>query len=102
MGKRENKIESYLQQQILTLGGDTRKFVSPGHVGVPDQIVMIKGIVWFVETKTVDGRLSSAQYREQNRLHALGMRVTTVWSKQEVDKFIIEVMHATGLMPPVY
>jgi len=55
MGTRENKIETYLRDQIKSLGGDTRKWVSPGRDGVPDQIVILNNVVWFVEAKTSDG-----------------------------------------------
>lgn len=102
MGKRENRVESYLQDQVLKVGGDTRKFTSPGHAGVPDQIVMVKSEVWFVETKSKDGTLSSNQEREHIRLRNLGMKVRTVYTVPMVDEFIMEVLHATGQFPRLY
>lgn len=88
MGVRENKVEKYLDAGVTALGGVTRKWVSPGRDGVPDRIVIIKGAVWFVEVKTVDGRLSTAQTREQCRLVSHGAHVTTVCGEEGVDAFI--------------
>ena len=92
MGKRENKVETYLRDQFKLLGGDTRKWVSPGRDGVPDQLCFLIGEVWLVEVKTVDGELSPAQIREHKRLCALGMRVRTVWGNAGVNHFMNEVM----------
>ena len=92
MGKRENTVETYLKECVQATGGDTRKWVSPGRSGVPDQIVMIEGEVWFVECKTVDGAYEPGQEREHQRLRDLGMRVRTVWGKQGVDNFMREVL----------
>lgn len=88
MGVRENKIETYLNEEIEKIGGITRKWVCPGRNGVPDRIVIINEIVWFVETKTPDGILSPAQIREQNRLLKLSMHVSNLYSKKDIDYFI--------------
>jgi len=88
MGKRENKVETYLNEQVELIGGITRKWVSPGRDGVPDRIAIVRGSVWFVEVKTIDGRLSFAQLREHDRLHKAGANVTTVYGHAEVDEFI--------------
>lgn len=88
MGYRENKVETYLRDEVKLLGGDTRKWVSPGCAGVPDQIVILNGDIVFVEVKTTDGALSSAQEREHVRLRKLGAMVVTVFGKHGVDKFI--------------
>ena len=88
MGVRENKVETYLKDEVKKLGGRTRKWVSPGVDGVPDQIIIVQGRVIFVEVKTVDGRLSPDQKREHVRLIAVGANVTTVYGKKGVDEFI--------------
>ena len=88
MGKRENKVETYLRDEIKLLGGDTRKWVSPGRDGVPDQIVFVHHTQFFVEVKTVDGKLSMAQNREHARLRELGAYVLTVYGNSGVDKLI--------------
>lgn len=91
MGVRENKVEKYLNTQVNKIGGLTRKWVSPGHDGVPDRIVIIKGNVWFVEVKTVDGTMTETQVREHKRLKDAGAEVYTVYGNFDVDKFITMV-----------
>lgn len=88
MGVRENKVEKYLDKQITALGGLTRKWVSPGRDGVPDRICIVKGRVWFVEVKTVDGKCSPVQLREHVRLRDAGADVRVVYGEQGVDDFI--------------
>jgi len=91
MGVRENKVERYLDSEVTKLGGLTRKWVSPGRDGVPDRIVILNSVVWFVEVKTCDGRLSEAQKREHLRLDIAGANVTTVEGNTGVDEFIKEL-----------
>lgn len=88
MGIREAKVERYLDQCVRSIGGLTRKWVSPGVDGVPDRIVIAGGKVWFVEVKTSDGVLSDAQKREHIRLRDAGANVTTVYGHAGVDEFI--------------
>jgi len=88
MGVRENRVETYLKKQIKLLGGQSFKWVSPGLHGVPDQIVILKGVVWFVEVKTLDGKLSIQQARRRKDLQNLDANVTVVHGNQSVDKFI--------------
>jgi len=80
-----------LRDQVRTqLNGDTRKWVSPGRNGVPDQLVMVPphGIVCVVETKTVDGEVSGVQVREQNRQRDMGVQVFNAYGRNEVDQII--------------
>jgi hypothetical protein len=85
MGVRENKVEKYLDQRVKECGGLTRKWVSPGRDGVPDRVCIIAGRVFFVEVKTVDGRLSPPQQREHERLIDKGASVHTVYGVEGVD-----------------
>lgn len=92
MGVRENKVETYLDDEVTNLGGVTRKWVCPGHDGVTDRIVVYEGRVIFVEVKTIDGVLSSAQEREHKRLLAVGAQVDTIYGEEGVDAWIREVL----------
>jgi len=92
MGKRENKVERYLDERVGKLGGITRKWVSPGRDGVTDRIVIINGAVWFVEVKTTGGKLSQCQIREHDQLMRNGANVRTVYGRDGVDEFIEEVV----------
>jgi hypothetical protein len=91
MGRRENKVEKYLDQEVQKIGGITRKWVSPGREGVPDRIVIIAGVVLFAEVKTVDGVVSPQQQREFERLCQAGANVYTLYGEEAVDVFIEEV-----------
>lgn len=86
MGTREAKVEKYLDTCVKKLGGMTRKWT--GYPGVPDRIVFINNKVWFVEVKTVDGKLSDIQKREHERLFMVGANVAIVYGKEGVDSWI--------------
>lgn len=88
MGTRENKVETYLRDQVKLLNGDTRKWVSPGRDGVPDQIVLVCSLILGVEVKCLDGTLSPVQHREHKRLRDVGMTVVTVYGRTGVDGLI--------------
>lgn len=94
MGTRENKVETYLHQCVTALGGTTRKWVSPGRLGVPDRIVVLPWGIWLVEVKTTDGDLSPVQVREHQRLTDAGAQVRTVYGHAGVDELIKELKGA--------
>lgn len=94
MGRRENKVETHLKSEVKRIGGLSRKWVSPAHAFVPDQIVIYEGEVWFVEVKTHDGKTTSGQEREHARLREHGANVVTVSGIGEVDNFIIALVNS--------
>lgn len=88
----EGKVEKYLDQEVQKHGGLTRKWTSPGRMGVPDRICILPGgRVFFVEVKTLGGKVSPWQEREIARLRAVGADVTVVYGQDGVDSFINEV-----------
>jgi Holliday junction resolvase len=91
MGSRENKVEKHLKKQIKLRGGESYKWVSPGMSGVPDQICIVQGHIWFVEVKTVDGLLSPVQQRQIKRLLKVDARVWVVSGHAEVNLLMEEV-----------
>jgi hypothetical protein len=88
MGRRENKVETHLKKEVTRIGGISRKWVSPQHAYVPDQIVVYKGIIWFIEVKAFDGKLSSGQEREITKLREHGANALSVAGIAQVDSFI--------------
>lgn len=89
MGKLENTVETYLNEQVELLGGQTRKWVSPQHSNVPDRIVFLpSGYTWFIEVKAFGKKPSKGQYRELLKLKALGNKVGWVCSLKGVDSFL--------------
>jgi hypothetical protein len=91
VGIRENKVETYLSDKVKEIGGLCYKWTSPGRPGVPDRIVIHEGNSYFVEIKTVDGRLSGQQLREFARLRDKGAEVFSLYGVEEVDEFIVRL-----------
>ena len=88
----ERDIERYLVRRVAERGGAAYKWVSPGHVGVADRIVMLPGgRVWFVELKTVKGRLSPLQKVFAADMARMGMNYAVLRSKGEVDELLQRV-----------
>ena len=85
MGNRENKVEKYLDSRVKAHGGFTRKWTSPGHVGVPDRLCFFPcGVLVIVEVKTKDGKLSEPQRREMARLVNQGFMCYPVFGVEGV------------------
>ena len=92
MGAKENQVESYLHKRVVAAGGMTYKWVSPNMVGVPDRIVIMPGgRVYFVEVKSMDGKLAPHQIRRLAELDALGVNVRALFGTEEVDKFVEKI-----------
>ena len=89
VGRRENKVETYLDDQFIKRGGLTRKYVSPGYVGVPDRIGFLNGRVYLIEVKTIDGPSSPAQIREHKRMKDVGVTVYVVRGQTGVDELML-------------
>ena len=88
----EKDIERYLVRRITERGGKAYKWVSPGHVGVADRIVMLPGgVVWVVELKTATGRLSPWQKLFAADMRRMGMQYIVIRSKEEVDQWFSDL-----------
>lgn len=86
---RERDIEAYLRVRVKALGGTAYKFVSPGHAGVADRLVLLPGgVVWFVEVKAPGGRMSPLQKLFAARMEELGMNYRIIWSREDVDTWL--------------
>lgn len=88
----EKDIERYLVTRVVAMGGKAYKWVSPGHVGVADRIVMLPGgVVWVVELKTATGRLSPLQKVFAADMARMGMNYIVIRSKGEVDQWFLDL-----------
>jgi len=88
----EKDIERHLVRRVAERGGVAYKWVSPGRVGVADRIVLLPGgRVWFVELKTVKGRLSPLQQVFAADMRRMGMNYIVIRSKEEVDQWILDL-----------
>ena len=92
MALLERDVERYLVRRVAERGGVAYKWVSPGRVGVADRIVLLPGgVVWFVELKTVKGRLSPWQKLFAAEMRRMGMNYIVIRSKGEVDELLQRV-----------
>lgn len=91
---RERDIEAYLVARCRRVGALCYKWVSPGHVGVPDRIcVFPDGRVVFVELKAPGRKPSPAQLREHARLREHKQTVVVVDSVESVDSLFSRSAH---------
>ena len=84
----EKDIEKYLKHKIDAMHGLYLKFVSPGHAGVPDRIILIDGRIVFVELKASEKLRPRPQQQamfENFRKH--GFNVEVIGSKEQADRF---------------
>lgn len=94
---RERDIENWLRQRIESMGGLAFKFVSPGNNGVPDRLAVLPGgVIYFIELKTDDGRLSPIQDWQQDRLRYRGANVVTINGMDEARAFVEEYLRRGG------
>jgi Holliday junction resolvase-like predicted endonuclease len=90
--RMEKHIEAYLVKRVKELGGIAYKFVSPARRGVADRLVVLPGgVVWFIEVKTEEGRLSPLQKIFAADMERLSQNYICLWSKQQVDGWINEI-----------
>jgi len=83
----EKHIEAYLVKRVKALGGTAYKW--RGHGGAADRIVVLPdGVVWFVEVKTLGGRLSALQKVFAADMARLGQRYCVLWTKEQVDAWV--------------
>ena len=97
MGTREAKVEKHLCDEVEKIGGMCRKWVSPGHSGVPDQLVFFPLIIFLIEVKTLDGVVGPSQLREHKRLKEYHANVRVVYGESGVDDFIDECKKTLGI-----
>ena len=87
--ERETEVEAYLRKKVEAAGGVCKKFIPDFARGWPDRIVVLPGVLVWVETKRpVDGRLSPGQLVAHEDLRRLGQRVEVVWSKEQAQRLV--------------
>jgi hypothetical protein len=88
---QESRIEKRLKKEIEKIGGKALKFVSPGMSGVPDRIVLYKGLAIFVELKAPGKDLRRIQEFRAKELRTLGFRVEMIDTIEKVDRFVLDL-----------
>lgn len=85
---RESDLERYLVRQVRARLGLCYKWSSPGRAGVPDRIIVLHGIIGFIELKAPGKKPTALQARELARLIARGAYATWADSREAVDHFL--------------
>jgi hypothetical protein len=89
MGRKENKVEAYLQKRVTELGGFTRKVTYQGRAGAPDQWCFFPGgRLLIVECKAEDGTLDALQEQEIRQLLRYQFIACVAYTKEEVDEYL--------------
>lgn len=91
MGKPEGQIENYLAAESAKRGYLCLKFVSPSTDGVPDRIIMGKGITFFVETKAPGEKTRKLQRAVIRKMMDYDAIVYVADTKQKVDTLLDEM-----------
>jgi len=87
---REAEIEKHFVWVVERMAGKTWKFTSPGRRGVADRIACLPGGgTWFVELKTVGGRLSVLQRAFAADMVRLNQRYVCLSTKEEIDTWVL-------------
>lgn len=89
MGRKENKVEKYLQSEVQRLGGFTRKVTYQGRAGAPDQWAFFPGgNLLIVECKAEDGIVDALQQHEINTLRSSNFNAVIAYTKADVDNIL--------------
>lgn len=85
----EKILESKVVEYCKANGLYCRKFASPAHRGVPDRLIIGKGVVMFLELKSQGKKPTALQLRELELIRYGG--VAAIWTdswelaKREID-----------------
>lgn len=88
----EKKLERKLREEVKKLGGMALKFISPGHAGVYDRIVLMPGgKIWFVEMKSSGKKLSPLQEVFQKQMDKLIFSTREIDCVEKLESFLHEL-----------
>lgn len=87
---KERDIEEYLVKRVKALGGEVRKVKWLGRHGAPDRVVMLPGLLSWVELKAPGEKAKPHQVREHERMRKMGQMVVVIDSMELVDEFFSE------------
>ena len=85
----EKAIETYLVEQVKTIGGICLKYSNANMVGYPDRVICLHGgkTVW-VELKSRGKKPTKIQTIRQSELVSLGHEVHVIDNKPMIDELI--------------
>lgn len=83
---RERNIERALVERVTAQGGEVRKVSWPGRVGAPDRVVMLPGLLIWVELKKPGKKPDIHQLREHERMRRMGQIVLVIDSFEAIEE----------------
>lgn len=88
---KEANIEAYLVRKVRDLGGKCFKFESPGTAGMPDRLIVLPGVIAFMELKRLGEVPNDLQAKRIADLRKL--RATVYWAStvEMVDTALLEL-----------
>lgn len=90
MGRPEAYVEDYLRKRCKEIEGCVCYKWTSSVIGVPDDIVVIRGHVLMVECKSKTGKCSPMQIKQQQKLVDCGADVRVVHTREAVDEMLKE------------
>ena len=89
---QEKYLEHHLRNRVRELGGIAYKL--GGSLGLPDRLVLLtRGRMGFLETKTPEGSRSKAQRIVHGKLKALGFHVFTVKTREQLEDALAHILY---------
>lgn len=88
----EKDVENALKAEVKAAGGMCLKWVSPGHRGVPDRIVLFPhGVIAFVELKQPGVTVSAGGLQEwwRCKLHDLGFACFVINTQKDAHELAV-------------
>ena len=88
---KEANLEAYLIRKVCDLGGKCFKFHSPGSAGMPDRLIVLPGVIAFMELKRLGEKPSDLQAKRIADLRKL--RANAYWASTVgmVDTALLEL-----------
>jgi VRR-NUC domain. len=89
---REKDIEQKLVKAVKAAGGLALKFISPGHDGVPDRLLLLPGgRMAFAEVKARGMKPRPLQIRRHGTLQRLGFKVYVIDGEGQIGGMLDEI-----------
>lgn len=85
---KERHIERALVERVKAAGGEVRKVSWPGRVGAPDRVVMLPGVLVWVELKAPGKKPDIHQLREHARMRRMGQTVLVIDSIDQIEEVL--------------
>jgi hypothetical protein len=88
----EKYLEQVFTKEVKKRGGLALKFISPGMIGIPDRLVLMKGGKFaFVELKAPKKQMRPLQIKRKRQLEELGFLVYCIDDKEKIGGLLDEI-----------